>query len=439
MSKQSPEKPVLRKLVIAGVLLAMTGAGATSLLYRISRPSPVAELPILEREAPRVAVSIAPLHSLVSAVMSGAGTPDLIMDAGRSPHGYALKPSDALTIDRADLVVWVGPELETAFARSLSGIQEKHPERVMEIKDLEGMTLYPVRSDAALEDSGAHDDDHADHDDHDGHEAEGPHAEPAAAHDGDDDHGHHHHEGELDAHLWLDPKNAAVVVQAVARHLADIDPGNADLYAENARTTLMRLDVLDAKIREEMGGPGAISYVSFHDGFQYFDKRYGAQPAGFLTFHPETPLSAARTVAVRDLLTRHHIPCLFAEPQFSRDVVDRLIAGTPAKALTVDPLGYGITPGPDLYFETLERIAHTYSACHLPASASGAADSAEPSHHMTAPQHMMEPAHGTEPAHATDPQHTTEPSDASRPAEAPAQPGATGTPDAEDGAAAPAR
>ena len=62
-------------------------------------------------DAPRVAVDIAPVHSLVTRVMEGVGTPDLIIQAGASPHEYSLRPSEAAALQDANLVFWIGSGL----------------------------------------------------------------------------------------------------------------------------------------------------------------------------------------------------------------------------------------------------------------------------------------------------------------------------------------
>ena len=72
-------------------------------------------------DAPRVVTDIAPVHSLVSQVMAGVGTPDLLLDGSADPHSVQLKPSQARAVSQADLVVWVGEELEPWLARVLAG------------------------------------------------------------------------------------------------------------------------------------------------------------------------------------------------------------------------------------------------------------------------------------------------------------------------------
>lgn len=71
---------------------------------------------------PRVVVSIAPIHSLASQVMDGIGRPRLLLPPGASEHAAGLRPSDARALADADLVIWVGPMLETGLGRSIASL-----------------------------------------------------------------------------------------------------------------------------------------------------------------------------------------------------------------------------------------------------------------------------------------------------------------------------
>ena len=71
---------------------------------------------------PQVVASIKPVHSLVAAVMEGVGTPDLIVGGAASPHAYALKPSQAKSLEEADLIFWIGPELESFLEKPIETI-----------------------------------------------------------------------------------------------------------------------------------------------------------------------------------------------------------------------------------------------------------------------------------------------------------------------------
>ena len=66
----------------------------------------------------KVVASIKPLHSLVSYVMDGVGTPDILVDGSASPHTFQLKPSHATMLQEADIVFWIGEDLESFLETS---------------------------------------------------------------------------------------------------------------------------------------------------------------------------------------------------------------------------------------------------------------------------------------------------------------------------------
>ena len=163
---------------------------------------------MLVADVPKVTVDIAPVHSLVSSVMEGVGKPDLIMPAGASPHEYQLKPSNAKSLEDADVVFWIGEDLTPWMENSLESLAKDAS--ITSLLGVDGIELLSFREGALFEahDHGDHDDhdDHGKkkHDDHDDHDDHGK-----KKHDDHDDHEGHAH-GEHDPHAWLSPKIAKV-------------------------------------------------------------------------------------------------------------------------------------------------------------------------------------------------------------------------------------
>ena len=77
------------------------------------------------KEDIHVLTSIKPVHSLVSLVMKGVGNPQLIVPGAASPHGFSLKPSQAKLMEKADIIFWIGPNLETFLEKPLQVISNK--------------------------------------------------------------------------------------------------------------------------------------------------------------------------------------------------------------------------------------------------------------------------------------------------------------------------
>ena len=209
----------------------------------------------------KVVASIKPIHSLTSYLMDGVGKPDLIVDGYASPHGFAMKPSHAKMLQDADIIFWVGEDLENFLVKPLSSIAKKAEKiELMEIKGLEVLKFRERNifddhdhDDHGHDDHGKkeddHDHDHDDHgkkeDDHDdhGHDDHGKKEDDHDDHDHDDhgkkeddhdDHGHDDHDGhahgEFDPHIWLDPVNAKVILKEMAEHLIENDEKNSAIY-----------------------------------------------------------------------------------------------------------------------------------------------------------------------------------------------------------------
>jgi len=288
---------------------------------------------------PKVVATIKPLHSLVAAVMKDVGTPNLIIEGAGSPHTYALKPSQAANLSRADLVFWFGRDLETFMEKPVQTIAGKA--KVIEILETAGLTKLPFRDlESFSSDEHAHDE--KKHDEH-----------------GHDD----HHHGEFDPHVWQDPENAKAIVTVIRDTLARIDAKHAAIYKSNASATIKRLDNLTAEIRKSLSHANDHKFITFHDAYQYFEKRFHVLSSGTLTVSPEVMPGAKRLQIIRTKVTKEDVKCVFAEPQFKSKLVDTVIEGTSARSGVIDPLGATLDAGPELYFQLIRAMGKSFADC----------------------------------------------------------------------------
>lgn len=281
-----------------------------------------------------VVTTVKPVHSLVSQVMAGVGEPVLLMRGAASPHTWSLRPSDARRLEGADLVVWVGPALETPLAKPLAALARRA--KVLTLTRADGVRALPAREG-------------------------GPWGED------DHDHGHSHGgkagEAELDGHIWLDPANARAVVGAVAERLAAIDAANAGRYRENARRAAADLEALDAELARRLEPVRGRPFLVFHDAYQYLEQRYGLNAVGAIAVSPERKPGARRLQALRKRIAQSGASCVFREPQFDAGLVATVTEGTPARPAMLDPLGAAIADGPALYATLMRDMAGALAGC----------------------------------------------------------------------------
>lgn len=350
----SPASPLQSLPSLASVLLASTVTLASA-------------VPAIAEVA--VVASIKPLHSLVAGVMDGVGTPDLIVDGAASPHIHALKPSKAQQLQDADVVFWIGHELEAFLEKPLETLPRENA-MIVELLDSDGVVRHPIRQDEAFEaHSHADEDKHADEDGH-GHDHDHDHDhDHGSEHDHDHDgHDHDEHAGgepALDPHVWLDPENAKVFVATIAATLAKADPDNAPAYAANAEAMTQRLDTLQAELGKELAPAAGKPFVVFHDAYQYFEKRFGLTAAGAITLNPETAPGAERVAEISGKIRALDAVCLFAEPQFEPKLITVVAEGSNARTGVLDPLGATLDNGPELYPTLLRNMAGAISGCLL--------------------------------------------------------------------------
>ncbi|MGH1405864.1 MAG: zinc ABC transporter substrate-binding protein [Rhodomicrobiaceae bacterium] len=356
---------------------------------------------------PKVVVTIKPLHSLVSGVMKGVGEPTLLLKDASSPHHFQLKPSDALAIKKADLIVRVGPNLETPMNKVLKSLSNN--DVVLNAVDLDGITFYKMRSKHEHHGHDDHDDhkekhakhehhdDHDDHkkehakhdhhDDHDDHKKEhakhdhhddhDDHKKEHAKHDHHDDHDDHkkehaehdHHDDQNslnDPHIWLHPDNAKTIAFAVAKKLVKLDPDNSKNYQKNAMALAGQLDKLSLEITALMKPLDDQSYMVFHDAYQYLTKPHDLHFAGAITFNPGTPPSAKHLKELIKTLKDEKVVCIFSEVQYNPKLVKTLSEGHKVKTAVLDPIGAKLNAGTAAYFTMMKNLSTEINKCMKP-------------------------------------------------------------------------
>jgi zinc transport system substrate-binding protein len=280
-------------------------------------------------EAPKVVASFKPVHSLVASVMQGVGEPYLLVKGPASPHTYALTPTDAAAIEGAKAIFWIGPDMEAFLEKTVDALGRES--KAVALEGTPGLTKLPLREGGAF----------------DGHEEDG------AAHD----------HGGTDPHIWLDPDNAKLMVEEIENTLREIDPANADAYKANAAKTLTGLDALTNELSATLSPIKDKPFITFHDAFHYFEKRFGLTAAGSIAINPDAAPGAARVAELQAKVKELGAVCLFSEPNFEPKLINVIAEGSAAKTGALDPEASGIAEGPDLYFQSLRELAAAMRAC----------------------------------------------------------------------------
>jgi zinc transport system substrate-binding protein len=281
--------------------------------------------------APKIVVSILPLHSLVAGVMQGVGVPELLQGGINSEHQASYSPLQISALSQADVVFMFGDNLELKLGE-ISGSDAVNGKEFVKLALAPGILTYRIRKGGAWE---------VDAD------------QPAAGNN-------------ADPHIWLDPENAKIMVQEIARSLSQTDPENASLYSANAALWTLRLGALEKQTTAMLKPVADKPFIVFHDAYQYFEKRFGLNAVGSITDFAAAPASAARLSEIRSKVKSTGAACVFKEPQFSDAAVTAITEGSTAKIGVLDPVGASLTPGVEAYSQLLNTMAKNLKDCLSP-------------------------------------------------------------------------
>lgn len=267
-----------------------------------------------------VLASIKPLGLIAEEVVGSRGKVDSLLNGSASPHDYPLKVSDIQSLKRADLVLWVGPELETFLSKALAQLPPQQQLQAQQLKKLN----WPS-------------------------EAEG---ETGSA----DQHSEHFHE--RDPHLWLDPRNGAQVALALAERLAEIDPHGGTYYRDNAQQLAERLHLLDLELGQRLSKVSGRGFAVYHQGYSHFVERYNLNQLGYVTYGPEQRPGARHLYQLRQRLV--NAQCLFTEPYYDTSSAKQMAQDLNLKLGHLDPLG---AENIHSYPALIEAMANAFWTC----------------------------------------------------------------------------
>lgn len=283
-----------------------------------------------------VVASLKPLGFIASAIADGVTETEILLPDGASEHDYSLRPSDVKRLQDADLVVWIGPQMEAFMEKSVKNIPESKQVTIAQLSSVKPLLMK----------GGDDDDDGHDHD-------------PAHDEKGDD----HHQHGDYNMHLWLSPEIARSSAVAIHEKLVELMPQSRAKLDANLKDFEAQLARTEKQVGNELAPLKGKGYFVFHDAYGYYEKHFGLTPLGHFTVNPEIQPGAQRLHEIRTQLVEQKATCVFAEPQFRPAVVEAVARGTSVRMGTLDPLGTRITLGKTSYSAFLTQLANQYASC----------------------------------------------------------------------------
>ncbi|OOF36038.1 zinc ABC transporter substrate-binding protein ZnuA [Rodentibacter heidelbergensis] len=295
-----------------------------------------------------VLASVKPLGFITSAIVNGVTDTQVLVPTGASPHDYSLKLSDIQKVKSADLVLWVGEDIDSFLEKPVSQIDRQKVMTIAELADIK-----PLLTQAHHE--------HAHENDDHNHQHEHKH-EHKAGHE--HNHDHEHHDGlSTNWHVWYSPKISQIVAQQVADKLIGQFPTKKAVIEKNLADFNRTLAEQSDKINAQLAPFKEKGFFVFHDAYGYFNDAYGLKQTGYFTINPLVAPGAKTLAHIKEEIAEHRVNCLFAEPQFTPKVVESLAKGTSVNVGRLDPIGDGVALGMNSYANFLQATADSYTQC----------------------------------------------------------------------------
>lgn len=272
---------------------------------------------------PQVLASIKPLQLIAAAVTEGVSSPSLLIAANQSPHDVTLRPSDVRKLAESDLLLWVGPQMETYLAGIL---QRQEPQRTVQADSVPGITLYTAGVDSGQ------------------------------VHGANDGHLH-------DPHLWLDTDNAVIVARNLALALIALDPQNRSRYEHNLQVFGDSIRQLDQRVEARIDAIADPRYAVYHDGIQYFEKQFGLQHEFVMVPDHEIQPGVRHILTMREMVEERRPACVLEDISASDATISTVFRNHPIVRVRMDTLGDAVALGPDGYVTLIDNLAQAIGHC----------------------------------------------------------------------------
>ncbi len=273
---------------------------------------------------PNVLTTIKPLQLISQAITDGVTESDVLLPPGASPHSHSLRPSDARKLYSADVIFWIGPDMESFLTRVLPSAKNA---KVVSMMESGSITLRKNKEE----------DGHDHHDDHD--------------------------HGKYDPHLWLSTDNGRAMAKVMTKTLSGLDKENANRYNDNLQKFLKTLDDADERNKKKLAGLEKTPFFVFHDAYGYLQDQYGLKIGGHFTLSPEQQPGARHLTSLRNTLRETGKTCIFREPQFQPAYIDRITEGLNVNVGVLDPLGENIEAGPEGFARFINSLVDNIREC----------------------------------------------------------------------------
>ncbi len=278
-----------------------------------------------------VLTTIKPLGFIANAITDGVTETDVLLPISASPHDYSLKISDIKKLNSANLIIWVGGDMETFLDKSI----RRYPtskvltlSNIPEIKEI--VTHFEKKIETNEQKKTGH---------------------------------NHSHSHNKNWHIWLSPEISGYIAEEIYKNLVKQYPNQKAKLTKNLQLFKDNLTKTNSEISRVLEPVKNKRYYTFHDAYGYFEKEYNLKTLGAFTLNPSIAPGAKTLEKIKNNITEHNAICIFTEPQFNPRIIKNITISMNINLGQLDPTGDKITLSKQSYFDYLRSLADNFYQC----------------------------------------------------------------------------
>jgi len=248
---------------------------------------------IVLSQAPQIASSINPIYQIAKFISGDDKSNFLLISPKFSEHDYQFKVSNINTLNKADVVFYVGDGLENYLVKALDSLK-KQPE-IVNMSQSKYVKLLSFQSRV--------------------------------------------NENDIDYHIWLSPANAIGIAKEIAETLSAIYPPSASIYKKNLQLFILDIQKMDEANKMKLSKIKTNSFVVDHDSTAYFENYYNLRSAGVMRYYHDQELTSRDIGRIDGLIKGNQISCILGSAQERSGLSVQIAANNKAKLVLIDIMG----------------------------------------------------------------------------------------------------
>ena len=262
-----------------------------------------------------VMVTIKPIHAIVMGLMKDVAKPELLINGKQTPFTFKLKPAQLTRMKKANLLIWVGPELEKTLQPAIAKLPKSV--KVIELLSRDDLKILPSRV----------------------------------------------HPNQRNPFFWMDDRNAIILIDLLTEEFIKMDPEHAHIYKRNRLRILKPLKRIDKEFEYGYRGLKSGIGVQYYDTLYYFEQAYALKLLGQVTGTPWDKVSATNLLNVRQKLMSKQAVCLFVDRSMPADDVSLITSGLNVNIGNLDVFGQQFKPSESLYIKLMNFNTDAIKRC----------------------------------------------------------------------------